>query len=97
MSVHGQDDERRREQHPCQGELIRRREDAHLDALERRSMRLMASIASAPLTGRDNWNNPPSARGMIPAATDSDASAKCRLLTPTSPIFWARLCQSFSN
>ena len=33
----------------------------------------------------------------MPAATDSDASAYFRLLTPTSDIFCCRLCQSFKS
>ena len=58
VAVDRQDDEGRHEHHPREGELVCRREDAHFAAVWSRSIRVIASIASAPLTGRESWNRP---------------------------------------
>ena len=58
MAVDHQDDERRNQQHPQQRQLVRRRERGHrtsgpATAPAQRFSRSIASIASAPVTGRD--------------------------------------------
>ena len=54
ISVDREDDEGRREQHPGKGELISRREHAHLVELSSRSILEIASMASAPVTDRES-------------------------------------------
>src|SRR5207237_5778533 len=92
IAVDDQDDENRDQQHADKRQLVGGRENTHFKALNSVSSRETASMASLPETERDNWNSPPSASGRMPADTEIDASAKFRLLTPTSAIFAWRLC-----
>ena len=79
MAVDDQDHERRDQQHPQQRQLVRRRQRGHRCERLRRDRRLSrstASIASAPVTGRDGWK---ASSGPSCSTPDADRHRRGRI------------------